>query len=125
MKLNCLSIVTRGNPHMYASVAISSVLLEEESCAIFMSNAVAGSPSVLIILFLRVSRSIPPGSKIAKDCWTAAELVAFSVLVVDCADAAVIKSVCGDTIKLSIIDNIATKVILDIIVLFNSYCKAT
>jgi hypothetical protein len=44
---------------------------------------------------------------------------------VDCADAAAMKNVCGATIKLSIIDNIATKVILDIIVLFNSYCKVS
>lgn len=99
---------------MYASVAISSVLLEEESCAIFMSNAVDGSLSALIILFLRVSRSIPPGSKIDIDCWIADKLLAFSVLVMDCADAAAMKSVCGVTIKLSIIDNIAIKVILDI-----------
>jgi hypothetical protein len=35
-KLNCLSIVTRENPHMYAKVAISSGLFEEEICAIFM-----------------------------------------------------------------------------------------
>jgi hypothetical protein len=77
-----------------------------------MSNAVAGSLSTLIILLLRVSRSIPPGSKIDIDCWTAAELVAFSVLVVmvDCADAPM-KSVCGATIKLNIRDNIATKII--------------
>jgi hypothetical protein len=45
-------------------------------------------------------------------------------VVVDCADAAM-KSVCGDTIKLSIIDNIATKVILDITVLFNSNCRVS
>ncbi|MGA8843298.1 MAG: hypothetical protein WB511_06905 [Nitrososphaeraceae archaeon] len=29
-KLNCLSIVTSGNPQMYASVAISSGLFEED-----------------------------------------------------------------------------------------------
>jgi hypothetical protein len=120
-KLNCLSIVTRGNPQIYASVAISSDLLEDESCAIFMSNAVDGSLSALIILFLRVWRSISPGSKIAIDCWVAPELVVFSVLVVvvvDCADTAM-KSICGVTIKLSIKDNIATKVILKITLLFN------
>jgi hypothetical protein len=39
---------------------------------------------------------------------------------VDCADAPM-KSVCGATIKLNIRDNIATKIILDVTVLFNSY----
>jgi hypothetical protein len=34
------------------------------------------------------------------------------------------KSVCGATIKLSIRDNIATKVILDITVLFNHIVKS-
>ena len=35
-KLNCLSIVTSGNPQMYASVAMPSGVFEAESCAIFV-----------------------------------------------------------------------------------------
>jgi len=50
-KLNCLSIVTRGNPHMYASVAISSDLFEVVSCAIFISNLLVGIFNVVIRLF--------------------------------------------------------------------------
>ena len=35
-KLNCLSIVTSGNPQMYASVAMPSGVFEVESCAILI-----------------------------------------------------------------------------------------
>lgn len=80
--------------------------------------AVANSSSAL--------RSSSPGWVRVSFCCVVEEpvtfpVVAFSVLVVVYADAAAMKSVCGATIKLSIIDNIATKVILDITVLFNSY----
>ena len=38
-KLNCLSMLTSGNPQMYASVAKSSGLFDDKSCAVFTFNS--------------------------------------------------------------------------------------
>ena len=60
--VKALSIDIGEYPQMYASVAMSSVLFEDDSCAIFICNAASGS---LAAIFCKRERSIPPGSSVA------------------------------------------------------------